>query len=206
MANELQTIGRQVTDVRTQVETNSSNIEQLRTAVGKLQETSQSRPTLLSITQRGSESNIRPTGPTFLAGARTLEQEMARKIKFKESRRTIRVWPITGSTDQERTQNLQDFLSGALLLSRADIDGLGIDAVTRVRSQPGGRIHHEVRVSFHHHQERDIVARKGNMLAKYVDAYKKPLAGIRMDIPEYLGAEREGRKKVVDLKLNLYQG
>ena len=206
VSEDLRSIGQQVSEVRSQVQTNADDIAQLRGVVEKLQEeatpTRQQRNGERTSSDGGlggSESSSAGSLVTldrnrdilgdFLAGARTLQQENARRAKYEESRRTLRIWPISGHTEAQLQKELDSFLRGALLMTTSEIEALGIDSITRTRTQPGMRVHNEVRVSFHHYGERDLLARKGNLLATYVDEDSKPLEGIRMDIPDYLGAD-----------------
>ena len=78
-------------------------------------------------------------------------------------------------------------MSGALLFTQAEIEGLGIEWIKRTRVSPRAKIYNEIRVRFPDKQTRDYVASKRRLLASYVDPEtKKPSAGSQMDIPEFL--------------------
>ena len=144
----------------------SNNTQILKEVTKIVEETLESRETIIPRGANGRQSN--------------------REEIFLTSRRSVRIWPIEGDTSQAMRSNLDTFLLEALQLTREEIDDLDIESVTRTRLRHNARIHLEVLVKFSSVEARDQVAMRGGYLAEFVDSCKKPLAGIRMDIPMYL--------------------
>ena len=174
-----------------QVQRNTDELCQLMTRVERL-ENKRSDPDIIrtEVEKFWDKERVRQVDPqNFLTGARTIEQELGRQKKFEESRRALRIWPIGGKTPQEISDNLSLFLQGALLLSKTEVDSLGIDWVERTRVAPRSKIHNEVRILLPDPRTRDFLASKGRMLSTYVDNARRPTAGFRMDIPDYLAKD-----------------
>ena len=125
----------------------------------------------------------------YLAGARGPEQETARIKKYCLARRTVRVWPILGRTEQEMMNNLNDFLMAGVGMAEEDVVNLGIDGVERAKSAPRAQAYSEIKVILSDADSRDHLASQGKHLSQYVDADGKPTAGFRMEVPDYLGGD-----------------
>ena len=125
----------------------------------------------------------------FKAGARNEEQETSRMEKFNRCRRSLKIWPIPGDGKDEITKNFTDFLKNAIGLTDAQIDGLGIKRLERTGFPDSGVVHNELRVIMASPSARDYLFSKGPRLAKYVDSDRRPTAGFRVDVPDYLGGE-----------------
>ena len=131
------------------------------------------------------EEMPRRTG-NFKVGARTQEQEEARITKYDRARRSIRVWPIAGRTKSEIERNLTEFLTGALGLTENQVADLNIERVERTGLD---LVHNELRIVTSSPNARDFLFSKGPKLAAYVDEDRRPTAGFRVDVPDFLGAE-----------------
>ena len=203
---DIEGVTTQVAHIKEQVESNTENIAHLKSAVSRLQQRGSDGSAtpvtvdLISPSKRTPRLGMgrpglnhpsiaqlsTPHRPPFLTGASCYDQDQVRRSRFDEARRSIRIWPIIGVDEAEMMKSLCSFLSGALLHSEQEIGFLAIEKVRRVRTQPGGLVHHEVRVTFAHLTATDHIATKGTMLAKYTDPEGKPTAGIRIDVPDYL--------------------
>ena len=73
--------------------------------------------------------------------------------------------------------------------TETEIDLLGVEKITRIRNQPGKRVHNEIRVQMSRPWARDHVASKGKLLSEYVDQDNRPMAGIRMDVLDFLSGD-----------------
>ena len=127
----------------------------------------------------------------FATGASCLAQHEARRRKYELSRRSLRVWPIAGDSPEAIRTNLTDFMKNALLYLDEDIEAAGIDNIERTKLPKSSNLHEEIKVTLIDADARDALAAKGRLLASYQDTEGRPLAGFRMDIPEYLGAEHK---------------
>ena len=196
---DIEGVRHNVTEIQDKVRNNTEDIARLQTAVEKISRT----PAVIDLPQedrlahrgRPSTSPLTPRLgmgrpiPTFITGASCEAQDLARRTKYDESLRTIRIWPILGESQERIRQNLEDFLKNCLLQTSSEVELLGIERVTRVRNQPSQRIHNEVRVTMNRQWAREHIASKGRMLADYVDSENRPTAGIRMDIPDFLATD-----------------
>ena len=85
------------------------------------------------------------------------------------------------------TANFRKFMIGALQICAQDISKLGILRVIRSDLPPHTQAYNEVLVIFKDLRQRDYVYMKSRLLAKYIDPEtRKPTAGFRMEIPDYL--------------------
>jgi hypothetical protein len=125
----------------------------------------------------------------FQARSRCKEQEEARIKKYNISRRTVRIWPIEGISDEELFNAVLDFFANALLLTTEQIAGLQVEDIERVRTPPRSKAHSEVRITLGLPESRDFVFSQGKMLADYVKEDGSPTAGFKMDIPDFLAAD-----------------
>ena len=103
---------------------------------------------------------------------------------FELSRRSLRIWPIDGSTEKQLMDAVAVFFCQALGAPRKD--ELGIKSVKRVKSAPRGIAFLEVLVEFSDTYARDDILMRGPMLSGYRDPAGKPTTGIRLDIPTHL--------------------
>ena len=126
---------------------------------------------------------------THMAGAMCKEQERARIVKFERARRTIRIWPIAGETQEAISTNLKQFLVGALEIRKKQIGDLQIQWVERVRQSQKADVYDEIKVTFADFKTRDWIASKGRQLAKFINSSGRPTAGFRMEVPDFLAGD-----------------
>ena len=129
-----------------------------------------------------------PRMPTslYLAGARSLQQEEARVSEFEWARKSMRIWPILGNNKEELRKNLDDFLRGALLMPRHEVDFLAVQEITQAKPTSSTQVHDEIIVTFSDARDRDEIYRKAGKLAPYRDEHGKPTAGFRQEVPTFL--------------------
>ena len=127
--------------------------------------------------------------PRFQASARSEEQERARIEKYEKARRSIKIWPIPGESREEIETNLADFLRRGLGIEESKIAELGIERVERTGLPDNDIVHNELRVVLTSASARDFIYSLGPKLAKHVDADRRPTAGFRVEVPDYLGGE-----------------
>ena len=107
-----------------------------------------------------ASSTAQDSGPTSLRSDRE-------RTLYEAARRSLRIWPIPGETQDELVSGVTDFCHGALLLDKAL--SLGIEKVERVRSSPRGRPYLEVVVQFEDNFARDRILSSGPQLSGYRD-------------------------------------
>ena len=102
------------------------------------------------------------------------------------ARRSIRLWPIQGDTEDSVWEGISDFLHEILAMREDEIGQEDIESIVRpVR----GRVlmdRREVIVKFYDKQKRDQVVSSSPCLASRVDKEGKPTPGIRLEVPPEL--------------------
>ena len=187
LSYDVRDLERKINDHRLQEE------HHIRSVIEKvLEEKKPSPPSDFSLEECSSAGSLdlnRPrqkTAPSFLAGARNIEQETGRISQFELSRRSLRVWPIQGRDSSEIAAGVSAFLVGALMFTEEEVESMQLTNGKRVRPTRGGHAYDEVRISFATKEDRDDVMGKSRLLSSYVDDQRRPTAGIRIDVPPFL--------------------
>ena len=103
------------------------------------------------------------------------------------ARRSIRLWPIPGRTDEDLWGGVGDFIHGPLGVSEADVNQSDISEIKRVVEAPGNNnINNEVTVILRDKGIRDLLMVNSVNLAGMVDRDGRPTAGTRMVVPSEL--------------------
>ena len=118
---------------------------------------------------------------------RVREENIARTESYNTSRRSLRIWPVRGTTDEEVRRSAISFIRDKLLVDESDLTTDQICRVRRSKPPRKARVRFEALVTFSDKYGRDLVSSHGRNLADYVDSTGLPTAGIRMDYPAYLG-------------------
>ena len=122
-------------------------------------------------------------GPPRPAAARTQSDEAE---WFWSARKCLRFFPIEGKEENQMRASLDEFVSKKLKIPSGQLTSSDIGFVRRVRSTKRTKTKDEVLVSFTTVAARDLVQSYARNLAEWTDEDNKPLAGIRMEIPERL--------------------
>ena len=106
---------------------------------------------------------------------------------YLKARRSIRIWPVPGESEEELWGNAGGFLHGPLPVPVSDVWQDDVEEVTRVRDpmQPES-IKDEVIVRFKDRRTRDMVMASSTNLASCVDPAGRPTAGTRLELPDEL--------------------
>lgn len=105
---------------------------------------------------------------------------------FLKARRSIRLWPVIGSTKIEIWRATGNFLKERLAIDSQEIKDEMIESIVRVQRPSGPSTTNKVLVVFKENAPRDQVLGKSGKLAECIDKDGKPTAGIRLEIPAYL--------------------
>ena len=100
------------------------------------------------------------------------------------ARRTVRIWPVVGTTPDQVWQAARTFLVGNLRLT--DVGMEAVHSVTRATTASGPGVNNEVIVTFKEMHTRDQVMGAAAMLSTYMDANGRATAGLRMQVPPSL--------------------
>lgn len=109
-----------------------------------------------------------------------------REISYNISRRSLRIWPITGETNDQMLESFESFSRDALRVPSVEMSSIQIDRIRRTRSSPNSNTYMEVSVTFRDIDDRDYIASRAVNLGNLVQMDGKPQAGIRMDVPAFL--------------------
>ena len=114
------------------------------------------------------------------------EQRATLSPSYQAARRSLRLWPIQGDTEDAIWQGVGDFLHETLAMGEDDIGQEDIESIVR---PVGGRNlvdRREVIVKFYDKQKRDKVVLSSPSLANKIDKEGRPTAGIRLEVPQEL--------------------
>ena len=114
------------------------------------------------------------------------EQRATLSPSYQAARRSIRLWPIQGDTEDAIWQGVGDFLHETLAMGEDEIGQEDIESIAR---PVGGRDlvdRREVIVKFYDKQKRDRVVLSSPSLASKIDREGRPTAGIRLEVPREL--------------------
>ena len=115
-------------------------------------------------------------------------REEGRIQKFQLAKRSLRIWPIEGTGEFELGKSLDGFFRKALNMSESDLREVIIESITRTRTSPRARHYMEVLVVFREEDTRELILSYSRSLAAFKDNEGRPTAGLRMEVPDYLGS------------------
>ena len=103
------------------------------------------------------------------------------------ARARLRIWPVKGEVREELWQGLEDFVTKKLRMPERDISEEDVVDVKRLRERRGQGQRDELLVVFADVETRDRYASYARNLSEWVDNENKPTAGVRHDVPSFLG-------------------
>ena len=103
---DIEGVRHNVTEIQNRVAANTDDIARLKSAVdqiskGDIQRHSPTLPVSGDTPHAGTRLGMGRQTPNFLAGASCEAQEIARRAKYEEALRSIRIWPIMGESRLE---------------------------------------------------------------------------------------------------------
>ena len=106
---------------------------------------------------------------------------------YLKARCSVRIWPVSGSTEEEMWGNAGEFLHGPVAIHEADVCQDDVEAVFPVDDpvRPEN-IKNEVVIRFKDNKTRDMVMFSSVNLASCVGPDGKSTAGARLELPEEL--------------------
>lgn len=108
------------------VEKNESDIREIRKEIGKMSQKLDKRPSEIGLI---SSPNRVPLGGRTRFGP-------GRELSYHMSRKSLRIWPIKGSSDSKMKESLLDFIVNALRILESEAKAIGVERVRRTRSAP----------------------------------------------------------------------
>ena len=200
VASNVETISTSVTNLTGQVNLNAEEIrklkrqldqkkadlpglrEEVKKIVDEMNLPKNTQPTLAEVVKLGKDVEalkaVRTAGSISSMTDRPDEDS-----KYWIARRTLRLWPVTGSSQQDLWKNTGDFLIDVLKIPEGDIEEESVERVRRVNS---GRRKHtktrdEVAVLFRDVETRDTVYSYAPNLSG-----QQGRAGLRIEVPCHL--------------------
>ena len=163
------------------IDDNAGRIANNSSAISSLTTTSEAHRTELSHLSDRVAMLERGGGATVVT-----EEPAVLSPEYLFARRSVRLWPIPGGTDEEIWESVGEFLHDSLAIREDDLCQDDIESIERVAT---GRLtddRKEALVTFVDRQKRDAVMSSSSNLASKVDREGKPTAGIRLEIPKEL--------------------
>ena len=116
-----------------------------------------------------------------------VQERAALSESYLAARRSIRLWPVPGATEEEVWGNAGEFLHGPLAVPESDVGQDDVEAVIPLcKPLQHESIKNEVIVRFKNNKVRDKVMGHSVNLASCVGSDGRPTAGTRLEIPEEL--------------------
>ena len=106
------------------------------------------------------------------------------EAQYDRARRSLRLWPVLGSTTVEIWSATRAFLTDKLKVT--DVGESAVESITRAKTPSGPGVQDEVIVVFRDAQVRDRMIGCAAALSDFVDTNGRPTAGMRMEIPPML--------------------
>ena len=119
--------------------------------------------------------------------AAPLETRVALGPEYFLARRSVRLWPVDGTSEDELWQGVGDFLHGTMAIREDDVGQEDIETIDRANDGRDPSVRKEVIARLYQRQKRDLVVASSPALAGKVDKDGRPTAGVRLEIPPELG-------------------
>ena len=158
------------------IKANQSNIADLKSEILKLKSGQAEFPALPA----------RPNPfPTSASPGRAAATSRADLDTYATARRSLRLWPIPGTTVQQLWEAVRSFLTTNLALG-TDVAEDDIEKIQRVAIPSGPAVRLEALVTFKDARTRDIAMGAAGKLAPFMDMNGRSTAGMRMEVPAFL--------------------
>ena len=188
---------KNVTKKLDKLENLEEGVSELKNSVGKLGKAVKNNATKIdkhaALIKANAEAILelkdgikRPESPQNNGGrtyARVVENGQD-DLEYAKARRSLRIWPITGNTQQEIWRCTGIFLRETLALEALTENK--IEEISRPRFPSGFGVQDEVLIRFADNEIRDSVLGQSGKLADKFNAEGKPTAGIRLEITKNL--------------------
>lgn len=180
--SEVKEIRRTLADVHETVTANSAKIGEQDRAI------KMNRDSIAAIRDElRTVKNLPPSLPSsYAAVAASSGPSDEDDRAFNLARRSVRLWPVSGSSREQLWRETHLFLHGKLGLTSITEDLILKICRPDTPSGAGSGIGLEVLVEFRDVSTRDNVLGASSKLAAYVDQSGKPTAGIRIEVPRRL--------------------
>ena len=129
--------------------------------------------------RKEDENNISKKVEEILDGRTNTNGHGGHETRFLESRRSVRLWPVSSRSDLEEA--VRHFLVSVLRVPADTANNLPIELVKKQDQMRRSKIHDEVLVRFTTSQARDVVQSYAVNLSEAGGT-----AGLRLDVPDHL--------------------
>ena len=131
------------------------------------------------------ESKVNPDGRLDDRGG-WIPSDGLREGPYHRARRSLRLWPVGGTNDDELRNGVKIFLYRTLQMTTAEVDEEEIEDVRRIATPAGAPRKDEVVVTMTSAHSRDTVIGRSGKLADMRDRDGKSTAGIDIQVPTRL--------------------
>ena len=118
-----------------------------------------------------------------VAGSMDVEVRATLSPEYMLARRSIRMWPVAGITEEELWQGVGDFIHDTMAVGIDEVGQGDIEEVKRVDQFGVAANKSEVLVTFFDKRKRDLIMTNSPNLADRVDGMGRPTAGLRIEVP-----------------------
>ena len=105
---------------------------------------------------------------------------------YWSARKCLRFFPVEGNSPDELIRGLDEFVLKKMKVPSGVLDDKDINFIRKVKASKRMKVRNEVIVSFTTVEARDLVYSYARNLGEWVGDDGKPLAGMRLEIPERL--------------------
>ena len=180
--------------VREDVRANRESIGEMRTTMERIesehrkleQKVERIRPQQAILPGGAERSDDGDADDVFLESGAELNKKARETEYYETARRTLRLWPIKGSTDEDLKKGVVNFLKKVLEVPSEEVEGSNITRVRRTKYTRRSTATLEAAVTFDTIYARDRVSAHGRNLRHYTDDQDKPTAGMKLDYPNHL--------------------
>ena len=189
-------------NVNEKIGMNTKNIEIIHDTIRRIERRNEeaekrleSKIDQLSRSERGSTSSAMSTGddsPFPSCSENDMQTRIdtdGRNEQYNLARRTLRLWPVDGVTEELIMTETLRFIRQKLKVDTADCRDVDVIRARRTRQPRRAPTQHEVAVVFLDKHVRDVVASHGKNLACFTDEKGASTAGVRLEYPGFLGRD-----------------
>ena len=115
--------------------------------------------------------------------------ETRKRENYDISRRSVRIWPVDGESEDELRTAAEVFLLDTLLVEKSTLEQMPKIRIRRTIVPGRTKIKNEVLLTFNNKYNRDKICSHAKNLASKTSEDGSPTAGLRLDYPEHLAKD-----------------
>ena len=180
-----ETFNKKFDELGVRVEENTTNIHEIKKAIQRIEAVK--GPADIKNADLSPPSKLDSFYRVNKTREKILDHEDRRADKYNRCRRSLRIWPVDGKTDQEVNFETWRFIRNKLRVPDEELHGKQIERIRRIRSAKKAKIQFEVSILFEDIYTRDRVSSFAKNLAGFTNQDGSPSAGLHIEYPDFLG-------------------